>query len=209
LLVHNSVNKRLARESISGNDPVYPKELFPTVKQCPKCYVTTTSKIEDFAEHESPFKTKETLLFLSSFYSKYHIEPIKSNRNLLNPIAKNAADVTVVKMLPNEPDALVAKAESTAVGKDRETSGGVGGDDAYDAARLRDQESLNKVLDGRRRNLDILLIENNYSLNGQSSSRVDIGLSVFAVSLVLIVFVLMYFYFASSRRKPKLQKHII
>jgi hypothetical protein len=26
---------------------------------------------------------------------------------------------------------------------------------------------------------------------------------------VLIVFVLMYFYFASSRRKPKLQKHII
>ncbi len=103
-------------------------------------------------------------------------------------------------MLPNEPDALVAGAD--------------GADEAYDTGRLRDQANLNKILDDRRRKLDILLIDKNYSPDSANSKlsmsgTTDIGLSVFVVSLIIIVFVLMYFYFASSRRKVKLKKHII
>ena len=45
--VHNNVNKRLASDPTTDNDPAYPKQLFPSIKQCPKCYIPSKTKVED------------------------------------------------------------------------------------------------------------------------------------------------------------------
>ena len=67
----------MARDEITEQDPSHPKILFPTKKQCPKCYISTVKHTGDLAEHESPWIQNEALLFLTSFYSKYQIIKIQ------------------------------------------------------------------------------------------------------------------------------------
>ncbi len=66
--VHNSVNDRLKKEG--NNDPMYPKDFFPTKVLCPKCYKDSNS----LKAGESPFESKEVLAFLQLYYSKFRIE---------------------------------------------------------------------------------------------------------------------------------------
>lgn len=72
--VHNSVNNRLAKDQLSQHDPAFPKIIFPSQKQCPKCYLPSVKNIDELADHESPWVKNEILLFLTSFYSKFQIE---------------------------------------------------------------------------------------------------------------------------------------
>ena len=208
------MNKRLARDAVAGNDPAAPKILFPSAKQCPKCYLPTVqnTNLENLAEHESPFQDKEVLLFLSSFYSKYHIQPIQTQSNKkanLNDNNNNNNDLKESTdaggkriMLPDQPDAVIDN-PSNIINVNMD-------DEAYDEARLKSQDKLNKILEDRRRNLDMLLIEQNYNPNSQNTIRSDVKLGLYAVGLVVLVFVLLYFYFAQVRQnKTKLKKHIV
>lgn len=63
--VHNKINERLKKEG--AGDPVYPKVVFPTKTQCPKCYASDSN---------NQFNDKEIVQYLTSFYSKFQIEGV-------------------------------------------------------------------------------------------------------------------------------------
>ena len=58
------MNKRLAKDHLADQDPVYPKVIFPSSVQCPKCYSITD---------ENSWNTDEVASFLMSYYSKRNI----------------------------------------------------------------------------------------------------------------------------------------
>lgn len=191
------MNKRLAKESITGNDPAFPKVLFPTQKQCPKCYLPSVRHLDNLADHESPFQVKELLLFLSTYFSKYHIEPIQrqSNSNLTSTTSSPSPNRA---RLPNKPDVVIDKLHSSSLSADT----------AYYHfdPEMKMSSQKGRVADERRRNMDIMLIEQNYS---STSTSFDLKLSSFLVLLIILTFVLLFIYFARFRRRPKLAKHII
>ena len=55
--VHNSVNERLKKED--NNDPSYPKSVFPSRDQCPKCY---KANFENLKIGEDPFVKSELMM---------------------------------------------------------------------------------------------------------------------------------------------------
>jgi hypothetical protein len=186
--VHNKVNKRLAITS-THNDPQHPKILFPTKKQCPACYLPGINA-ETLSEHESPFQIKEVLLFLTSFYSKYHIEPIKSDKSRNSkPDNKNLEAAGRVK--PNEPDVLIDQGNSNNSDKNN--------------------DQINKILENRRRNLDLLLIEENYSQNqGEKRKTSDLKLGIYFILFVIGSFGFLHIYVRYVRpMKGKEKKHIV
>ena len=82
ILVHNSVNKRLANDFTE--DPFYPKVLFPTRKQCPKCYRVLSNNSSSLANskiQEPSWVMGEVMSFLSTFYSKSNIKNNQINLN--------------------------------------------------------------------------------------------------------------------------------
>jgi thiol oxidase len=88
--VHNSVNKRLSKEE--GNDPMFPKKLFPSKQQCQKCYLDNENNQNTNSSNpfdESLFDLNEVFNFLINYYSKEAIE-ISSSLALLDnqPVIK-------------------------------------------------------------------------------------------------------------------------
>jgi hypothetical protein len=86
--VHNKVNKRLSKNT-ETQDPMHPKVLFPTLKQCPKCYLTGQNGLGQLQDHESHWVLNEAILFVASFYSRFQIEGENdSNRTFTSQIEK-------------------------------------------------------------------------------------------------------------------------
>lgn len=126
------MNKRLANDQITEQDPKFPKEQFPTRTQCPKCYLATVKNVEDLAEHESPWNMKEILLFLTSYFSKYRIEAVDAVviEKPVNKIEPQVPDVVVdnegVKVPRNEREALEIEEERLVKMRSKITEQGIG-----------------------------------------------------------------------------------
>lgn len=74
VLVHNKVNRRLAHEPGQDPDPEFPKVLFPTKSQCPKCHMDT-----DENDHKVTWNLREVGEYLKSYYSSSNIIAIEES----------------------------------------------------------------------------------------------------------------------------------
>jgi len=70
--VHNKVNRRLANEKDQEQDPNFPKVLFPSKIQCPKCHVES----ED-SNNKATWDLKEVLDYLIKYYSSSNLARIE------------------------------------------------------------------------------------------------------------------------------------
>jgi hypothetical protein len=109
LTVHNRVNRRLEHDQIIENDPKFPKRQFPSQEQCPNCYLPAVKNADELADHEAPWNTRECLLFLTSYYSRYQIVPIDGEvvgkQQIAAPIdGGEAADPEVDEGHPIQPE---------------------------------------------------------------------------------------------------------
>lgn len=73
-LVHNKVNRRLAHEPGQDPDPEFPKVLFPTKSQCPKCHMDN-----DENDHKVTWNLREVGEYLKSYYSSSNIIAIEES----------------------------------------------------------------------------------------------------------------------------------
>lgn len=103
------MNRRLANDQITESDPKFPKRLFPSQAQCPNCYLPSVRNIDELSEHESPWNTRECLLFLTSYYSRVQIVPI-DEATPVNSLPDSQVNVHREVDEPHVPDAIVDRA---------------------------------------------------------------------------------------------------
>jgi hypothetical protein len=193
------VNRRLANDQITEQDPQHPKVLFPTQKQCPKCYISLAKNINDLAEHESPWNINEVLLFLTSFYSKYQIEGVDELDGKNAVIA--AASVGNEKQQQQIQEGSKSQPPSVIDRPDN-----VNNVEAPSKASSPKQKA-DKHIERYEIEQPQEASSSSSSLSAQKSS--DYRLMFFLFLLALATFAFMYVYFNYIKRKGKLKKHII
>lgn len=202
------MNRRLASDQITESDPKFPKRLFPSQTQCPNCYLPGIRNIDELSDHESPWNSKECLLFLSSYYSRYQIVPIDQTQIVINN--PNEQDRHQVDE-PHIPDANVDHKLDEIEREDQE-----------EEEELKKGEEKNNQLpnapDGRfqpaaiardKPNLGLEAIDNEMA-RGHGANKSDSALALMFILVCFASFGIIYIYFTCLRRAGgKSKKHII
>lgn len=73
------MNRRLANEKDNDQDPKFPKVLFPTKTQCPKCRVESPETSNDDNANKATWNLREVQNYLNKYYSRSNLVPIEKN----------------------------------------------------------------------------------------------------------------------------------
>lgn len=200
------MNRRLANDQITESDPKFPKRLFPSQTQCPNCYLPGIRNIDELSDHESPWNTKECLLFLSSYYSRYQIVPIDQTQIVNNN--PNEQDRHQVDE-PHIPDAVVDKLDE---GFDEKENEGLkkGGEEKNNQLPNVPDGRFHPAAAGRDKpNLGLEAIDNEMD-RGSGANKSDSTLALMFILVCFASFGIIYIYFTYLRRAGgKSKKHII
>lgn len=143
----------------------------------------SVGNIEELADHESPWEINEVLLFLTSYYSKYNIEPIKESSLEIN---NNKNNNNSLNDLENNAEFKVA-------------------DDDIPVGDLNNANS--NLL--KRDSLNLNLADKQHKPIYTEQNRSDIKLSFGLIAIAISVFGCLFIYFNYFKPKTKLKKHII
>jgi hypothetical protein len=192
----------LANDELTEKDPQHPKVLFPTPKQCPKCYLSLAKNINDLAEHESPWNINEVLLFLTSFYSKYQIEGVDELDGKNVAVAANAEKQQV------QPPSVIDQPDH----KPPPPSPPPKQMEQLAPPKQMEQLAPQKPNDEKKRDnhhIERFDIDQPDGGTAPAHKSSDYKLMFIFFVLALASFAGMYVYFNYVKRKGKLKKHII
>ena len=168
-------------------DPIYPKILFPSRKDCAQCYVSLKDNDTQSEYNEKTWVEAEILSFLNSFYSKHRIVGIEEsqveNRNIL-PKAKEMSqkNVTKDKIYDYEDDRKLV----------------IESPQKNENALKHQSKKLNGI--------ELDAIESNFADTTQKTT--DMKIFLILIFIILSVFGGLKVYFRYNGKK-KLKKHII